>query len=275
MKRIIELSAIFLIFSLLSPNRAWAVNKNIVAALMIDELTAKAGYTIKAGDFQLGLSPRAVIGPVGVEVKQLTPNLSNYVFADESAVDIQSLDDLFPTPDGLRRITPITEFNILNDANVGSGLTQTVYDNRRPLWLSFTLDSDLRHRQEIFFWDKIGSQWRRLPSKTDEINKTIRAAIHLPYAQLAVLEYKEILASGEASWYKYKNCDCAASPNYPKGAKVRVTNTANGQSVVVRINDYGPDRRLFPTRVIDLDLVAFNKIGFARHGLVNVRVDPL
>ena len=57
------------------------------------------------------------------------------------------------------------------------------------------------------------------------------------------------------------------------GTRVRVTNLANGKSVVVRINDRGPHPRL--KREIDLTRAAFAKIASLNSGLIRVRVQRL
>lgn len=68
----------------------------------------------------------------------------------------------------------------------------------------------------------------------------------------------------------------AASWFYPFGTRLRVTNLANGRSVVVRINDRGPARRLVRRgRKIDLSRAAFSRIADLRTGLIRVRVEPL
>lgn len=60
----------------------------------------------------------------------------------------------------------------------------------------------------------------------------------------------------------------AAHRNLPFGTRVRVTNTRNGRSVVVRINDRGP----YATgRIIDLTPAAAHALGFS--GLAPVTVD--
>lgn len=83
------------------------------------------------------------------------------------------------------------------------------------------------------------------------------------------------MKSGSASWYKYKNCRCAASPDFPKGTRVKVTSLLTGKSSVVRINDWGPERDKFPDRVIDLDKLAFKEFAPTGAGLIRVSVQPL
>lgn len=53
------------------------------------------------------------------------------------------------------------------------------------------------------------------------------------------------------------------------GSKVRVTNTATGDSVIVRINDRGPFHR---GRVIDVSHAAAREIGMHRSGTARVKL---
>lgn len=62
----------------------------------------------------------------------------------------------------------------------------------------------------------------------------------------------------------------AAHRTLPFGTLVRVTNLANGQSVVVRINDRGP---FVGRRVIDLSQAAAQRIGMIRSGTSRVRLE--
>jgi len=61
----------------------------------------------------------------------------------------------------------------------------------------------------------------------------------------------------------------AAHRTLPFGTMVRVTNTSNGRSVVVRINDRGP---FVKGRIIDLTPGAAHAIGIAGLGAVTVDV---
>lgn len=84
------------------------------------------------------------------------------------------------------------------------------------------------------------------------------------------------MRAGMASWYRYKKCRCAASPDFPKGTRLLVARADDPtRFTVVRVNDFGPERDKFPDRVIDLDIVAFNDIGNHRGGVLAVRVEPL
>jgi rare lipoprotein A len=62
----------------------------------------------------------------------------------------------------------------------------------------------------------------------------------------------------------------AAHPTLPFGTMVKVTNTRNNRSVVVRINDRGPTHA---GRVIDLSRAAASKLGMLRSGLAPVKLE--
>ncbi len=64
----------------------------------------------------------------------------------------------------------------------------------------------------------------------------------------------------------------AAHRTLPLGSVVRVTNTANGESVVVRVNDRGPYAK---ERVLDVSHAAARVLGMEHTGTANVRVEVL
>ncbi|MGP1665771.1 MAG: septal ring lytic transglycosylase RlpA family protein [Rhodanobacter sp.] len=90
--------------------------------------------------------------------------------------------------------------------------------------------------------------------------------------------------SGQASYYadKYENrktangelykhnLKTAAHKKLPFGTKVKVTNVANGKSVVVKINDRGP---FVKGRIIDLSKSAFSSIGKTSLGAIKVKIE--
>ncbi len=79
-------------------------------------------------------------------------------------------------------------------------------------------------------------------------------------------------ARGQGTWYAFKGGLFAASTTLPRGSYAKVTNTENGKSVVVQINDYGPQGK---GRIIDLDKVAFAKIASLGAGVIGVKVEPV
>jgi rare lipoprotein A len=62
----------------------------------------------------------------------------------------------------------------------------------------------------------------------------------------------------------------AAHPSLPFGTKLRVTNTATGKSVTVRVNDRGP---YVPGRVVDVSYSAAQALGMVHSGTANVKLD--
>lgn len=64
----------------------------------------------------------------------------------------------------------------------------------------------------------------------------------------------------------------AAHPSHEFGTRLRVTNLANGRSVVVRVNDRGPHVR---GRAIDVSRAAAGELGFASAGTAKVRIEKL
>jgi len=98
----------------------------------------------------------------------------------------------------------------------------------------------------------------------------------------------EVAAAGTASWYgggeklnKHTACGevfdpqqlTCASWEYDFHTRLVVTNVDNGKSVVVRVNDRGPNKRL--GRIIDLSRAAFASIADTKEGLVSVRVEKI
>ena len=74
-----------------------------------------------------------------------------------------------------------------------------------------------------------------------------------------------ITKSGEV--FKSNKMTCASN-KFPIGAILKVTNTKNKRSVIVRVNDCGG----MPNHVIDLSQGAFKKIAKLEEGRINVRV---
>lgn len=64
-----------------------------------------------------------------------------------------------------------------------------------------------------------------------------------------------------------------ASWDYPLGSVLQVTSVRTGQSVVVRVTDRGPARRL--KRLLDLTREAFATIDDLKQGLTPIRVKRL
>lgn len=79
--------------------------------------------------------------------------------------------------------------------------------------------------------------------------------------------------TGLASWYAYTGTMACASRMFPKGTWLRITNKANGKQIFVVVNDYGPMRGT--GKMIDLDKVAFEKLGNLSQGVIEVKVEEI
>jgi len=64
----------------------------------------------------------------------------------------------------------------------------------------------------------------------------------------------------------------AAHKTLPLPSFVRVTNTENGKSVIVRVNDRGP---FHADRIIDLSYAAAYKLGYYNHGTAKVKLEAI
>lgn len=85
---------------------------------------------------------------------------------------------------------------------------------------------------------------------------------------------------GKASFYDYilpsgwssKGHRVCASRDHKRGVIIRVTNVKNGKQVDCLVTDYGPDKKIFPDRVVDLSSHAFAKIADPKLGLAMVTI---
>ncbi|MDI6778100.1 MAG: ubiquitin-like domain-containing protein [Patescibacteria group bacterium] len=96
-----------------------------------------------------------------------------------------------------------------------------------------------------------------------------------PVSQIEVVGTKIIVGktqTGSATWYSFGDDMTCASLDFPMGKYLRVTNRANGKSVIVQVNDSGPYGK---GRVIDLNKKAFQKIGDIGAGVINVKVEEI
>jgi rare lipoprotein A len=127
--------------------------------------------------------------------------------------------------------------------------------------------------KQIFSFNSETKKWQAWASLDDRKNGVVSTTVNNS-VRVALFVKNDSLAFGTASWYRYKNGLFAASPDFPKGTKLKVTNLDNSKSVIVTVNDYGPERNKHPDRAVDLDLVAFEKIAKKSVGLIKVKVEP-
>lgn len=121
------------------------------------------------------------------------------------------------------------------------------------------------------------------PLGFEAANKTLANAEPIDPKIPDISNFKQ---TGRASWYGKRfagrrtasgerfdmNAMTAAHKTLPLASYVRVTNTSNQQSVIVRVNDRGPYVR---GRVIDLSYAAGRKLGLQHAGTARVRIEGL
>lgn len=224
------------------------VNPNKYYFIRLDQPTIAKGYTVTAFDDELKLS--------------LVPG----ILSEATGVDVIQLNEPMDMPWQLDRISKIYQFEFRNKA---------AYDNHSPYYIQFSYDTPTDYYKQVYFYDKNFSSWRPLPTTDFPDEKFVRSLIHLPFARIAVFSNPDVLSIGRASWYAYRGGNYAASPNFPKGSILRVHNKENNEYVDVEINDYGPDRKLHPDRVVDLDRVAFTQLAPTWQGMIDVYINPL
>lgn len=73
-----------------------------------------------------------------------------------------------------------------------------------------------------------------------------------------------------------ENALTGASWKFPIGSHVKVTNLRNHKSIIIRINDRGPGKRLYKKgRIIDLTRGAFSRIAPLTDGVIPIRTQRL
>lgn len=163
-------------------------------------------------------------------------------------------------------LSPVYDYSF-----AGSGF----YDPSRPLTIKIHYSSDNNHLKKIFFYDSASQVWRPVVTTDFPQEKYVTASTDSTIGKIIVLSNEDILSSGTASWYKYKNGLFTASPDFAKGSVLRVYNLDNNKHVDVTVNDWGPERDKHPDRVVDLDYVAFSQIASPGVGLIKVKIEPL
>lgn len=141
---------------------------------------------------------------------------------------------------------------------------------------SLNFETKNRFYKKIFYYDGNAKAWKPLPTVENAKNRTVSTVISFPFVRLAVFEFPAVILAGKASWYAYKGGLFAASPDFRAGTKLKVTNINNpDKTVVVTVNDFGPDRVRHPERVVDLDKVAFAALAPLGAGVIDVVIEPV
>ena len=179
---------------------------------------------------------------------------------------VAAISDRSYLPLAWQTLTPVHNY-----AFEGDGF----YDPSRPMTVKMSYGEENNDLKQIFAFDWASRRWLPLPTTDHPEERYASTISKSTHDRLVLMSKPGIMTVGRASWYKYKNGDFAASPDFPKGSVLRVYNLANGQFVDVTVNDFGPERDIHPDRAIDLDYVAFSKLASPSVGLIKVKIEPL
>lgn len=212
---------------------------------------------------EVGLA-QALSGASAGVAKEFVLDYGAGMLSAGTSIKLAQVGQKVDLPWNLQKISEVWRYEISGSNDLAKGLTVSVA--YKP--------GDKQFKQ-LYYFDEVKKSWLALPSTDYPQESVVRAVITKPTAMLAIFAKPGTLTVGKASWYKYKNGDFAASPDFPKGSKLRVTNLDNGKSVEIVVNDWGPERDKHPDRVIDLDKLAFAKIASTGAGIINVAVSPI
>jgi rare lipoprotein A (peptidoglycan hydrolase) len=123
---------------------------------------------------------------------------------------------------------------------------------------------------------KAGSPSQTIPARRSTSNVNSNNGQHKP---LATWECTTSWYGGDFDGQQTANgetydmyAETAAHPTLPLGSIVRVVNTKNHRSQVVRINDRGP---YVEGRELDVSYQVARQLGFDQHGVAKVRLELL
>lgn len=193
-------------------------------------------------------------------VKQLS-ELSVSLPAEQ--VDIQK-SDVNVYPENIQLISEIYEIN------------SQIADYK----IKFYYNIDSQYSKNIYKYDDASQTWQALAAYNNIEEKYLSFSFQKQdqAVKLAIFQDPQSY-DGIASFYNqaryrsfaYKNGNFAASRIYPKGTKLKITRLLTGKSIVITVNDYGPEERT--GRLLDLDTSAFKQLGSTKVGVIYVKVE--
>ncbi|MCX6784544.1 MAG: hypothetical protein NTV81_01230 [Candidatus Komeilibacteria bacterium] len=128
--------------------------------------------------------------------------------------------------------------------------------------------------QKLIYIKTDETLWQALPTYHNTNDNSIWATTSQARAQV-ILGSKINAWEGQASWYSWKHCPCAAFKFAPKNSLLKVTNLQKGKNFgkmkYAQVNDYGPEDST--NRLIDLDKTVFSGLSNLSAGLVRVQVE--
>ena len=223
---------------------------NLSSSINLSKSAIENGYTVNGFDDKLKLS------------------LTKGTLLDATQVELMQLNEFVRVPWEFKRVSEVYQFEFKN---------KQAYDNHKPFYIQLSYDKEDNNYKQVFFYDKVSGLWKSLPTQDFPDKKFVRSLIHLPYARLVIFSHNDILTAGKASWYTTsKKGNYTASPDFPLGSRLRIYAYDDSNKFVdVEVITYGPDRKVHPDRVVDLNKEAFSKLISPSEGTLRVSVEPL
>lgn len=210
----------------------------------------------------------------GKEIKIDTTGRTIKNAIDEAAITLSPVDKVSPDISSL--LTPnlkiiVTRINIAEVTATEDVPFQTVQkEDNTVLWKQTAV-------KQVGVKGTREKKYRVTYTNGKETNRALLGSTvtQAPVSEIDVVGTKIIVGktqTGQGTWYANGNDLTCASLDFAHGKYLRVTNRANGKSVIVLVNDSGPYGK---GRIIDLNEKAFQKISDIGAGVINVKVEEI
>ena len=178
------------------------------------------------------------------------------------------ISQFFTYPEGLTPATDLYSIRLESKKDISF--------SKQPQ-ITLTYKEGSRFNQ-LYYYDWYNLKFEKIDAVRDTIKHTLQFNFPAGKQALQFAIFSEPELVGTASWYvhpKYKNDLIAASVDFAQDTKIKVINLDNNKEVIVTVKDYGPDKSVFPDRVVDLSKEAFKKIASTSQGVIRVKVIPV
>ncbi|MFA4937486.1 MAG: septal ring lytic transglycosylase RlpA family protein [Patescibacteria group bacterium] len=244
-------------------SKTYELNQNeITSVWQVDKPGTYQIAIMQAIEATIGITSDNYNHKVGINVPYVSFSLPEIEFDNAELIITPLTSELVPPPDNLKSFIYQYDFKGISPALLGKKLFKVT--------LAYSTTSYLG--RDLIYYDKRLAEWRKIPSVHNIEQQSVSAWLPFTYVIIAVVENPEVY-DGIASWYKWKNCDCAAARFWPKQSQLKVTNLSNNKSQIVKVNDYGPEE--WTGRLVDLDSKVFAYLDKLWRGLIYVRVEPV
>ncbi len=184
-----------------------------------------------------------------------------------------------------QKVTTVTASSNMNAyPNDALDLVSMVYEisnpQNLPLLLNIGYTDNSNRGKKLYYFQPDRLQWLPMPTSVD--GRAKRATGYTSQDHLTVAVFADAaITQGLASWYDqsryrsfhYQGGNFAASRTLPKGTQVKVTRVKTGKSIVVTINDWGPEEHT--GRVLDLEKQAYAQLASTGSGEMTITLEVI